>query len=154
DWPDNGKDENCSGADATLHADPPLPFAALPDTVPRSPNILLITIDTVRADHLGCYGYPRPTSPNLDELAARAVIFEHGYSHAPRTRYSMPVILTGRYASQLKWDSDCPFTGGCATAWPPPLARGNLLIGEILKQHGYYTAALLNYRFFQPSAGY
>jgi len=154
DWPDNGIDENCSGADATLKPEPPAPFLPVPEAVPREPNILLLTIDTLRADHLGCYGYPRPTSPNLDAFARGAVVFEHGYAHAPSTRYSMPVILTGRYASQVDWDSACPFTGGCATRWPPPLAQSNLLITEILKPYGYYTAALLNYRFFEAGSGY
>jgi arylsulfatase A-like enzyme len=156
DLPDNGRDENCSGADATSASPdgPPRAFAPLPPSVPASPNILLITIDTLRADHLGLYGYGRSVSPALDALAQRAVVFDRGYAHAPSTRYSMPVILTGRYASQVDWDSACPFTGGCATLWPPPLAASNRLISEILKDHGYTTAALLNYRFFEPRAGY
>jgi arylsulfatase A-like enzyme len=154
DWPDNGKDENCSGADATLKTDPPAPFVELPAGAPKDANILLVTIDTLRADHLGAYGYGRPTSPNLDALANRSVVFEHAYAHAPSTRYSMPVILTGRYASQVAWDSACPFTGGCATRWPPPLAQSNRTIAEILKDAGYYTAALLNYRFFERGGGY
>jgi arylsulfatase A-like enzyme len=154
DIPDNGRDENCSGADATLRREPPAPFLDVPAAVPRDPNILLITIDTLRADHLGTYGYGRATSPALDAFAKGAVVFDHAYAHAPSTRYSMPVILTGRYASQVDWDSACPFTGGCATRWPPPLAQSNRLIGEIFKDYGYTTAALLNYRFFEPGSGY
>jgi arylsulfatase A-like enzyme len=154
DWPDNGKDEDCSGSDATLKTEPPPPFVAVPDSVPKDPDILLITIDTLRADHLGTYGYSRPTSPNIDALAQKSVVFDHGYAHAPSTRYSMPVILTGRYASQVDWDSACPFTGGCPTRWPPPLAQSNVTLAEMLKKYGYYTAALLNYRFFDRGMGY
>ena len=44
---------------------------------PKPANLLLITIDTLRADRLGCYGYPRPTSPAIDRLAAESVLFEH-----------------------------------------------------------------------------
>ena len=51
---------------------------------------LLVTIDTLRADHLGCYGYGRPTSPAIDALAAEGALFENGWAHAPSTRYSMP----------------------------------------------------------------
>ena len=68
----------------------------MPPTVPKDFNVLVITIDTPRADHLGAYGYTRPTTPNLDKLAAERTVFEHGWAHAPSTRYSMPAILTGR----------------------------------------------------------
>ncbi|HEY0558617.1 MAG TPA: sulfatase-like hydrolase/transferase, partial [Thermoanaerobaculia bacterium] len=52
--------------------------------VPRATRgYILISIDTLRADHLGCYGYPRPTSPFLDSLARRATLFEEAYSQFP-----------------------------------------------------------------------
>src|SRR5438105_1694824 len=47
------------------------------------PNVVLISLDTTRADHLGCYGYPRPTSPNLDRLAARGVRYANARSQFP-----------------------------------------------------------------------
>jgi arylsulfatase A-like enzyme len=64
---------------------------------PRStrPNVILITLDTVRADHLGCYGYALPTTPNLDALAADAVRFEQCASAAALTPVSHASILTG-----------------------------------------------------------
>ena len=46
----------------------------------RGTNVLLVTLDTTRADRLGCYGYPRPTSPNIDALAERGVLFEQALS--------------------------------------------------------------------------
>ena len=51
-------------------------FAAGCGEAPQPRNLLLISLDTLRADHLGCYGYPRPTSPFLDRLASQGVLFE------------------------------------------------------------------------------
>ena len=75
-----------------------------PTTVPPNLDLLLVTIDTLRADHLGCYGYPRPTSPVIDALAAEGALFENGWAHAPSTRYSMPAIAAGRWPSAITWD--------------------------------------------------
>ena len=63
------------------------------------PNVLLIVIDTVRADHLSLYGYPRATSPNIEELAQRGMTYEQANSAAPYTRPSTASILTGQYPS-------------------------------------------------------
>jgi len=62
------------------------------------PNILLISLDTVRADHLGCYGYARDTSPQIDRLASEGVLFEHAVASAPWTIPSHASLLTGLYA--------------------------------------------------------
>jgi len=67
-------------------------------TEPR-PNVLLITIDTLRADHLGAYGYERGTSPALDELAERSFVFERAYSGSSWTLPSLATIMTSQYAS-------------------------------------------------------
>jgi len=67
----------------------------VPDPSTKSPNVLIVTIDTLRADRLGCYGYARPTSPNLDALAARGVRFESAYSSAPWTLPSYGSLFTG-----------------------------------------------------------
>src|ERR1700752_4646086 len=61
------------------------------------PNIILITIDTLRADHLGCYGYKQNTSPNIDRLASRGLIFRNAFATAPITLPSHASILTGLY---------------------------------------------------------
>src|SRR5512145_625607 len=50
-----------------------------PPATPSIPNLLLVTVDTLRADHLGCYGYFRDTSPNIDAFAAESVFFERAY---------------------------------------------------------------------------
>jgi arylsulfatase A-like enzyme len=62
-------------------------------------NLILISIDTLRADHLGFYGYPRGTSPFLDSLAARGVVFERAYAPSPWTLPSHASLLTGLYPS-------------------------------------------------------
>jgi arylsulfatase A-like enzyme len=64
------------------------------------PNVLLITIDTLRADHLSCYGYPRQTSPNLDRLASQGVRFENAYSAIPLTGPSHITMMTGLFPQQ------------------------------------------------------
>jgi choline-sulfatase len=67
-------------------------------------SILLITIDTLRADHLGVYDYGRATSPRIDHLAARGAVFERAYTYWPKTRASMVAMLTGLYASRNGYD--------------------------------------------------
>ena len=138
DWPDDGIDQNCNGVDATVKRPRPPPFHPVPDSVPRDLNVLLVTIDTVRADHYGCYGYPRHTSPTTDALAREGTLFLNGFAHAPSTRYSMPAIITGRMPSRIAW----------GTAWWPNILPENPRIPVALKKLGYFTAAVLNYRYF------
>ena len=64
---------------------------------PRGPNLIVITMDTLRSDHLGCYGYHRDTSPALDALAARSLVFERCYAPIPRTAPSHTSLFTGVY---------------------------------------------------------
>ena len=66
-------------------------------TAPDSPNVILISVDTLRADHLGCYGYERDTSPFLDSLAADGVVFENAYAQSSWTLASHMSLFTGRY---------------------------------------------------------
>jgi len=61
------------------------------------PNVLLVTIDTLRADHLHCYGQPLPTSPNIDAFAARSVVFERAIAASGYTGPSHSSIMTARY---------------------------------------------------------
>ena len=80
----------CGGrADAPETGKPPVPRATR--------GYILISIDTLRADHLGCYGYPRPTSPFLNSLAGRATLFEEAYAQFPSTLVSHMSMLTGLY---------------------------------------------------------
>src|SRR5437868_5904404 len=61
----------------------------------RPLNIVVVTIDTVRADHVGCYGYKEAETPNLDRLAAAGALFEHAIAQAPLTPPSHASIFTG-----------------------------------------------------------
>jgi arylsulfatase A-like enzyme len=70
---------------------------AAPELSYESPPILIVDIDTLRADHLGCYGYHRPTSPHIDRFAADAIRFEWVFAQAPNTPPSQASILTGLY---------------------------------------------------------
>ena len=76
---------------------PPLPEG------PRRPeaDVLLITIDALRVDHVGAFGYKRATTPNIDALAAGGVRFTHAYAQAPHTSFSVASMLTGKYFPTL-----------------------------------------------------
>lgn len=75
--------------------------AAIADSAPQAPkgapNLLIITVDTLRADNLGCYGYFRDTSPNIDALAKEAVLFENCYTPVGQTLPSHTSLFTGVY---------------------------------------------------------
>src|ERR1700687_2625948 len=75
----------------------PSPRAPATGRQKRRPNVVLYLIDTLRADHLGCYGYGLPTSPSIDRFAASATVFTHTVAQASWTRPSTGSILTGRY---------------------------------------------------------
>ncbi len=96
-------------------------------------NIVLIALDTQRADHLGCYGYDRATSPFIDSIAAQGVLFEHCYAPNIPTHPSFTTMLTGKEAIT----HDIVNIGGGV-----PIAKGVRLLPEILKEHGYATAAV------------
>jgi arylsulfatase A-like enzyme len=70
----------------------------LPAPRPGNPNILLVTIDTLRADHASCCGYARPTMPRLERLAAEGTLLCHAYCSVPTTAPSHTTMLTGQYA--------------------------------------------------------
>jgi arylsulfatase A-like enzyme len=78
-----------------------LPSAHLPPLPdgPRRPDadVLIITIDALRADHVGAYGYARPTTPNIDALARQGVRFTRAYAQAPHTSFSVSSMLTSKY---------------------------------------------------------
>ncbi len=67
---------------------------------PAYDNVVLVTIDTLRADHLGAYGYPRPTSPYLDQLGREGVVFWHAVAASSHTAPSHATILTALYPEQ------------------------------------------------------
>ncbi len=105
--------------------------------------MLLITIDTLRADHLGLYGYRRATSPHLDAFARRAVVFEQAYTYWPKTRGSFVALLTGRMASQTGYGNSHPL-----------LLEFNPTLAGVLKAAGYRTLAVVDNPNVAASLGY
>ncbi|MBA3396111.1 MAG: sulfatase-like hydrolase/transferase, partial [Deltaproteobacteria bacterium] len=139
--PDDGIDQNCVGGDPSTHrSTDEVGFVPVPAGVPQDFRVLVITIDTVRADHLGAYGYRRATSPNLDALAKDGTLFEHGWAHAPSTRYSIPAILTGRLPLDVYYDKSID-------GWPG-LAPKATTLAEALVPFGFVGGAITNYWYF------
>src|SRR5437016_3408321 len=99
----------------------------------KSPNVVLITIDTVRADRVGCYGYRQAHTPNLDALAREGVLFRTAVASVPLTLPSHCSILTGTYPTLHGVRDNLGYTLGDS---PPTLAT-------LLKQKGYATAAFV-----------
>ncbi len=125
------------GAGAGRRPDPGAPL-------PRATRgYILISIDTLRADHLGCYGYPRPTSPFLDSLARRATRFEEAYSQYPSTLVSHMSIFTSLY----------PREHG---VFSPESALSDSIetLPEVFQRHGFRTAGFTEGGFVSGRYGF
>lgn len=94
-------------------------------------NIVLITIDTLRKDHCGCYGYPRDTTPFIDKISKSGVKFKHPFANGPLTPRSFPSILCGHHIFYGKEDNIHSYF----------LPKDVETIAQKLKNLGYYTAA-------------
>jgi len=99
---------------------------------PDRPNVLLITLDTTRADRMGFLGSDRGLTPNLDDLARQSVIFPRAYSHVPLTTASHATILTGTYP-QFNHVSDFRMAIGKDIPFLP----------AVMHELGYKTAAFV-----------
>jgi choline-sulfatase len=104
-------------------------------------NIVLVTLDTTRADSMGFLGSKRGLTPNLDALARQATVFARAYSQVPLTTPSHATILTGTYP-QFNHVSDLG----------SPLAKDLPYLPEILRQHGYHTAAFVGSQVLDPKS--
>ena len=96
------------------------------------PNVVLVTVDTLRADHLGAYGYGRPTSPAVDALAARGLIFRHAESVQSATWPALTSLHTSLYPSAH---------GVIWNGWQP--REGLATLAELLRSRGYATSAFI-----------
>lgn len=118
--------------------------AAFPDS---SFNIILLTVDALRPDHLGCYGYPRQTSPTIDSLAASGAIFNNAVVQYPMTSPNFATMFTGTY----------PTTHGIIRV-RTVLGDDNLTLAEVLQAAGYHTSAAITngnlYPVFNYSQGF
>ncbi len=97
------------------------------------PNVLLISIDTLRADHLGCYGYTAVRTPVIDQLAREGVRFERAFSTVPLTLPAHASILTGTYPSYHGIRDNAGYV----------LPQDQTTLAEVLKKEGYSTAAVV-----------
>ncbi len=96
-------------------------------------NLLLLTVDALRPDHMSCYGYIRQTSPAIDRLAARGVVFDQAFTYWPKTRGSFAAMFTSLYASQHG-----------LTVRDRDLPEYNKTLAEVLLENGYRTAAAVD----------
>lgn len=100
----------------------------------RDRDLLLVSIDALRADHLGVYDYKRPVSPNIDALAKKGVVFERAYTAMPNTSYAITSLLMGKYMRSLVLQG---------------IGKDSDTLASVLRTYGYRTAA-----FYPPSVFY
>lgn len=109
----------------------------------EGPNIVLISIDTLRADHLGAYGYGRNTSPNIDRLANEGILFENAFSQAPWTLPAMSSIHTSLYPAQhgvIDYDR--------------LIDNKYITLAEFLKNYHYKTIGVISMPFVDSKYGF
>jgi arylsulfatase A-like enzyme len=106
-------------------------------------SVILIIIDTVRADHLGCYGYRRDTSPNLDAFSKDCILFRNAISAAPWTTPSIASMFTGQYPRVLGYDAEAIV-----------LDDKVLSLAEIYRNNGYATAGVISHIFVSSDLGF
>ncbi|MGA1863996.1 MAG: sulfatase [bacterium] len=108
----------------------------------KRPNIFLITVDTLRADHLGCYGYPKDTSPSIDRFASNALLFENCFSNASETWSSCASILSGFLPHETKAIERLS------------LPMGAEILPIILKSLGYKTVGVVSNYILRKKSGW
>lgn len=97
------------------------------------PNVILLTVDTLRADRLGCFGYKHPTSPNIDGLVKKGTLFLDATSNVPLTSPSFCSMMTGLYPHE---------TGSIRNGIP--MVDGIPTLAVMFKEHGYHTTAIIS----------
>lgn len=156
DVPGDGVDQNCEGGDARVIAQEPSAPAAPPGEAPvRRPgeawdgNILIVSIDTLRADRLGIAGYTRrggrSLTPTLDALAREGAYFRRVWAQAPNTPRSFPSLVTSRYPSEIGW--------AAKTQNFSPLLPSNETFFEHLARAGLRPVGIFSHFYFTAERG-
>jgi arylsulfatase A-like enzyme len=119
-----------------------LAWSAARNRTRKRPNLLFVSIDTLRADHLGTYGWNRPTSPNLDAFAAKSVVFENAQSSSSWTLPSLATLMTSLLPSTHRCEKDSDRLDPSYTT-----------LAEILRDSGYDTAIVASHYFLNAGHG-
>jgi arylsulfatase A-like enzyme len=124
-----------------------------------APNVVLIVVDTLRLDHLGCYGYGRPTTPNIDALAHAGVLFENPVSQAPWTGASVGSLLTGLQPSVHGLDAGARWDAEEGAHGLPFVVQRTLhpsvpTLAQVLREHGYRTAGFVSNVYLNAGFGF
>src|SRR5215472_10192420 len=114
------------------------------DAQSASPNIILITLDTVRADRIGAYGYTKAATPAIDRLAREGVRFADATSQAPLTGPAHAAILTGQYPARL----------GVRDNASTPIPPGTTTLATLFKTNRYRTAGFVGAFILGPEYGF
>ncbi len=126
----------------------PLRYHRLPQrhaVASDAPNVVFVLVDALRSDRLSCYGYSRPTSPFIDQLASRGTLFANGYSHGNRTVIAMPSLFTSLYPS---------YTRSVTTAnWNVPLPDSQTTMAEMFQHAGYSTLGMMSNPYLKRPFG-
>jgi hypothetical protein len=141
DVPGDGVDQDCHDGDLDPGVLPPreLAAAAVP-TSKKRPNVVFVSVETLRADHTGFLGYARPTTPKLDAWADGGAVFERAYTVAPVTDRVMPAWLGGMYPSMYVEALDYQ---------THVMGAQRELLTERLQAAGYRTIVLQSYHLFE-----
>jgi len=152
---DDGIDQNCDGRDRKTETTESRSGtgtgtgATAPSAVAKDANVLIIMIDTVRADRLGAAGYQRDgksLTPRLDAFVQQSAWFTRAYSVASNTPRAMPAFMAGRYASTIAVDK--------LFKNYPTLDDKNLMLFEVLKDAGYATFGFSSHFYFRPERNF
>lgn len=106
-------------------------------------NVILILVDTLRADHLSCYGYERKTTPNIDEFAKDSIVFKNAFSTSPWTTASIGSMLTSQYPRSLGITSE-----------PVVLNDKFVTLAELFKEEDYMTMGIVSCTYVSSSLGF